>query len=128
MNPSDVGPYTSAPAPNHVTGQALLTFNDFDASVTSHTGDLWEYVYGLSPTYNPLLLNPGHTGTITVTITPPPNNPTGIAVTYTGTIYLDTANWLSAAGFGYPVANGDELIGFPYSYRVAAHDCGTTTC
>jgi hypothetical protein len=124
MNPSDVGPYTSAPAPNHVTGQALLTFNDFDSSVTSSTGDLWEYVYGLS-SYSPLLLNPGQTGTIAVTITPP-NNSTGTAVTYTGTIYLDTANWLSAAGFGAP--NGDELTGFQYSYRVAAHDCGTTTC
>jgi hypothetical protein len=126
MNPSDVGPYTSGPAPtNDVTGQALLTFNDFDSNVTSSGGDLWEFLEGLSPLPNPLLLNPGQTGTITVTITPP-NNPTGTAVTYTGTIYLDTANWLSAAGAGAP--NGDELTGFQYSYRVAAHDCGTTTC
>ena len=56
--------------------------------------------------FSPLVLQPGQTGTITVTFTP-----TGAAgTTVSGVLYVDT--------FSASVLNGDELIAIPYSYTI----------
>jgi hypothetical protein len=58
-------------------------------------------------TFSPLVLAPGQSGTILVTITP---GPTMAGKTVTGFIYVDTFNQV--------VFTGDEIVSLPYSYTV----------
>ena len=112
--PSECGPYSDAGEP---AGTATLTLTahtkPFDPAVTSSTGDLWAGAVDQSAfgTFAPLLLNPGQTGTITVTITP--SGASGTVVH--GTLYVDDF----AAGVPpYGQLTGDELTAFPYSYTI----------
>lgn len=112
--PSECGPYSDAGEP---AGTATLTLTahtkPFDPAVTSSTGDLWPAALDTSAfgTFAPLLLNPGQTGTITVTITP--SGASGTVVH--GTLYVDDF----AAGVPpYGQLTGDELTAFPYSYTI----------
>jgi len=59
-------------------------------------------------TFKPLVLMPGETGTINVTITP---NPAQTGTTVRGRIFIDT--------FNGTVQTGDEVVSLPYSYTVA---------
>jgi ABC-type molybdate transport system permease subunit len=58
-------------------------------------------------TYNPLVLGPGATGTINVTITP---TAAQIGQVVRGVIYVDT--------FNGTVQTGDEVVALPYAYTV----------
>jgi hypothetical protein len=80
--------------------------NPFDSAMRSTTGDVWVQSVDASAPYSPLTLDPGQTGTITLTITP--NAPKGTVVH--GFIGVDTLNLATASG--------DELINIPYSYTV----------
>jgi len=62
-------------------------------------------------TFSPLVLNPGQTGTISVTITS-----TGAPGTVvSGTLYLDdVVQHLPPSAYGQ--SSGDGLAAFPYSY------------
>ncbi len=110
--PTECGPYSgSAPA-----GSATITMTamakPFDAAVTSATGDLW--LYSVNPAYSlfsPLVLYPGQTGTIQVTITP--SGASGTVVT--GTLYVGSYDGGPAP---YYNSSGDELAAFPYSYTI----------
>lgn len=85
----------------------------FDATVTSTTGDLWPASTNTAAfgTFSPLLLHPGQTGTITVTITPAGAHGTVVS----GTLYVDDY----ASGVPpYGQFTGDELAAFPYSYTI----------
>jgi hypothetical protein len=62
--------------------------------------------------YTPLHLDPGQTGTITLTITP--NAPRGTVVH--GFVAVDTFD--AALFFGIAATSGDELINVPYTYTV----------
>jgi hypothetical protein len=66
----------------------------------------WAQSVNASAPYSPLTLNPGQTGTITLTFTP--NAAKGTVVN--GFIGVDTLNLFSASG--------DELVNIPYSYTV----------
>jgi len=106
--PSDVGPYGPSGAPSAaVTMQAVLNLKGFDASVSASSGDLWSDVTFGTNTYNPLVLAPGQSGTINVTITPSSEQ---IGRTVRGTIYIDT--------FNGTVQTGDEVVALPYSYTI----------
>jgi len=59
----------------------------------------------------PLILNPGQSGVINVTITPA--GPSGRQVT--GTLYVDD---LLTGVPPYGQFSGDELAGLPYSYTI----------
>jgi Subtilase family len=107
--PSEIGPYGPAGAPTApVATEAILSLKAFDASVSASSGDLWSDVTFGTSTYNPLILNPGETGTINVTITP---NPAQIGTTVRGRIFIDT--------FNGTVETGDEVVALPYSYTVS---------
>lgn len=105
--PSELGPF-SGPAP---AGTANLTATAhtkvFDATITSSTGDRWlESVNPTTPPTTPLTLQPGQSGTITVSITP-----SGAAGSYiSGIIHIDT--------FSDFTATGDEVVGLPYAYTI----------
>jgi hypothetical protein len=58
------------------------------------------------PPTGPITLNPGQTGTITVTITPSGDPGTVVR----GTLYIDN--------FDFFTDGGDELVALPYTYRI----------
>ena len=105
-----LGPFGSAGTPaataNFTT--SVLT-KEFDAAVTSSTGDVWlSSVRATPPPFTPMDLSPGGTGVITVTITP--SGKAGTAVS--GFLYVDDFNAFSGTG--------DELVAIPYAYTVGA--------
>jgi subtilase family protein/peptidase inhibitor I9 len=109
MFPSEIGPYGTAGAPTvPIATQAILNLKAFDASASADSGDLWSDVTFGTNTYNPLVLAPGQSGTIHVTITP---NPAQIGTKVDGKIYIDTFNGV--------VNTGDEVVSLPYSYTIA---------
>ncbi len=68
---SEVGPFGSGGAPTTtVDTAAAVETNLFDSAVTSDSGDLWLASVVATASFSPLLLGPGQTGTINVTITP----------------------------------------------------------
>ncbi|HUN93338.1 MAG TPA: S8 family serine peptidase [Burkholderiaceae bacterium] len=105
--PSVVGPFGSAGATDgSVSTAAIVNLKTFDASVTADSGNLWaDLVLGTS-TFKPLVLAPGQTGTVNVTITP--SAAPGTVVT--GTLSIDN--------FNGTVYTGDEIARLPYRYTV----------
>ncbi|MFL6076833.1 MAG: S8 family serine peptidase [Mycobacteriales bacterium] len=114
--PEEVGPY-AGPAP---TGSIELTgvahTRRFDTSVTSSTGDVWlGSVTASTPAATPLLVAPGQTATITVTVTPVGAK----GSTVHGTLFVDDFNYGSGlTGNLATTSTGSELAGLPYAYRV----------
>jgi subtilisin family serine protease len=79
----------------------------FDPAVTSSTGNAWlGTVQANAPAATPLVLQPGQSGTISVTITPTAAKGSKVS----GVLYLDDYNQFANAG--------DSLKAFPYSYTV----------
>jgi Subtilase family/Peptidase inhibitor I9 len=106
--PSEIGPYGPGGAPAApVATAAILKLKAFDAAVTSDAGDVWSDITFGTRTFNPLVLGPGQSGVIHVTITP---NPAQVGTTVRGTLYIDTFNGV--------VNTGDEVVAIPYSYSV----------
>jgi hypothetical protein len=80
--------------------------------VTSATGDLWLMALGGPFTVSPVVVQPGHSATIPVII-----SPTGTAgTTVTGTLFLDDDSLFSLYGGLAPNAN--TVAAFPYSYTI----------
>ena len=111
--PSECGPY-AAPASAATASLAMTAESKaFDSAVTSDTGDFWPTAINPATAFAPIILNPGQTGTINVTITP--SGASGTVVT--GTLYVDAfATGAPTAVFSIPT--GDELAGLPYSYTI----------
>ena len=103
--PTALGP-TNGPVTGSATYSASVHTKAFDSTATSTTGDAWLFATNADTPFTPLVLEPGQTGTITVTITP-----TGAAgTTVSGVLYVDT--------FSNAVLSGDELAAIPYSYTI----------
>jgi hypothetical protein len=94
------------PPGSSVNLAALANTYPFDSSVTTTTGDIWALSVNPDASYTPLTLNPGQSGTITVTFTP--SGRRGHAVD--GFIGVDTFNEFTDSG--------DEVATIPYQYRV----------
>jgi len=107
--PALVGPFGPNGAPTTpVTTAVLAELEAFDPSVSSNYGDLWADVsLGTTTFTTGLVLAPGATGTVEVTITP---NPAQVGTTVRGFLYIDT--------FNSTVETGDEVYRIPYSYTV----------
>lgn len=123
--PDVVGPFEATPVPNESATTAMTeTANAFDPAVSSSTGDMWQAsvdpsaLTGLSP----VVIGPGQTGTITVTITP--QGPAGSH--QHGTLYIDVEDLflfqvnasMVNGNSGLPEPNGSEAVAIPYSYTV----------
>ena len=74
--------------------------------LSTSAGNLWQDVKTGTNTYDPLVLDPGETGTINVQITP--GDP-GTKVT----------GFLTLESFNFNTLSSDEVASFPYSYKVA---------
>ena len=83
----------------------------FDGAVTSSTGDLELAAVNPATTFSPVVINPGQTATVNVTITPSAASGTQVS----GTLYVDDF-MTNVPPFGQQSA--DELIGLPYKYTV----------
>jgi hypothetical protein len=103
--PEATGPFTSGTT-GTVNLAAVANTNPFDSAVTSTSGDAWALSVNASAPYTPVTLDPGQTGTITLTITP--SAPKGTVVR--GFIGVDTLN--------LGTISGDELVNIPYTYTV----------
>jgi Subtilase family/Peptidase inhibitor I9 len=109
LAPSLVGPYGPAGAPTEsVTMNAFGLMQPFDAAVSADSGDVWSDIMFGTNTFNPLILAPGQSGTINVTITP---DATQVGTAVSGFVYVDTWN--------PTVQTGDEVVQIPYSYTIA---------
>jgi hypothetical protein len=104
--------------PVSTTTAMTATTAAFDPAVTSATGDLW--LQSLDPTasFAPVVVDPGQSATITVTITP-----TGApGTTVAGTLYLDDASIVSGAvtdqGLSGNFPQGSDVASFPYQYTI----------
>ncbi len=107
--PALIGPYGAAGAPTTpVASTAFALMQPFDASMSPNTGDPWQDLVLGGTTYSPLILAPGASGTITVTLTP---DATAVGSTVSGYLYVDTYNGNSGTG--------DELVRIPYSYTIS---------
>jgi len=106
--PSLIGPFGPAGALKApVNTFAAVIMKEFDPAMSSDAGDLWLDVVQGSATFNPLILSPGQTGAINLTITPDPNQ---VGHTVSGDIYVDTFNGVTV--------NGDETYRLKYRYTV----------
>ena len=93
-----------------VKTQVAISIAD-DSAVTSGTGDLWRQSANAAARFSPVVINPGQTAVIDVTITPSGASGT----TVSGTLYLDdfAADVPPSGQF-----SGDELAGLPYTYTI----------
>ncbi|HLY82334.1 MAG TPA: hypothetical protein VKQ71_05075, partial [Acidimicrobiales bacterium] len=102
--PTEIGPGPSV-ATVFSCGAAATT-KTFDLAVDSSTGNIWSALEGLTATYNPLLLQPGQSRDITVTITP--TAPTGTVV----------SGFLAVESFNFNTISSDQFAMIPYRYTV----------
>ena len=88
-----------------------VTAKAFDSAVTSSTGDLELASVNPATTFSPIVINPGQTAIVNVTITP--SGASGTVVT--GTLYVD--DFLTNVP-PYGQQGADEMTGIPYAYSI----------
>jgi len=111
--PDELGPYTGPAAAGLVNMTLTATTKAFDPSITTAGGDLWLTALDGSvlSTFAAVIVNPGQTVSIPVTLTP--SGASGTVVS--GTLYIDSlVNGLPP----YSQLTGDEVASFPYSYTI----------
>ncbi len=87
------------------------TFRAFDPAVTSDTGDLEQASLNPATTFSPVVIQPGQSATVHVTITP--SGSAGTVVT--GTLYVDDF-LTNVPPYGQQGAN--EMAAIPYTYTI----------
>ena len=111
--PDELGPYSAPAAAGLVNMTLTATTKAFDSSITTAGGDLWLTALdgNVLNTFEAILVNPGQTVTVPVTITP-----TGASGTVvSGTLYIDSlVNGLPP----YSQLTGDEVMAIPYKYTI----------
>jgi hypothetical protein len=110
--PSECGPYpTGAPAGtlNYVNMTAQT--KQFDPTVTSDTGDFWLASTNPATPFSPVIIKPGDSAVINVTITPSGAKNTKVQ----GVLYVD--DYISGVP-PYGQLAGDELAALPYAYMI----------
>ncbi len=111
--PDELGPYSGPAAAGLVNMTLTATTKAFDSSITTAGGDLWLTALDANvlSTFRAILVNPGQTVSVPVTVTP-----TGASGTVvSGTLYIDSlVNGLPP----YSQLTGDEIAAIPYSYTI----------
>jgi len=110
--PDEIGPFGPGGAPaGTVTTSMTATTKAFDSAVTSATGDLWLASTNPAATFSPVVINPGQTAVINVTITPSGSSGTVVS----SNLYVD--DFVSAVP-PFSQTTGDELAAIPYTYTI----------
>ena len=102
--PTEIGPGL-ATSTTYSCGAAAKT-RAFDLAVASSTGNIWSALEGLTGTYAPLILMPGQSGDITVTITPSGSK---------GTV---VSGFIAVESFSFVTISSDQLARIPYTYTI----------
>jgi hypothetical protein len=109
--PDECGPFP-APAPAGTVSMSMTAVTKaFDPAVTSPSGDFWEASVDPSAQFGLLVVQPGQTVTIPVTITP--SGAAGTVVS--GHLYVDVFDGNVPP---YGQTGGDELAALPYTYTI----------
>ena len=104
--PAEQGPFSgTAPATTFSCGADAVT-SRFAPDVSTSAGNVWQDLLTGSSTFNPLVLDPGQSGTISVSISPTDANKSKVR----GSLTLET--------FNFNTLSSDEVASFPYAYRV----------
>ncbi len=111
-NPDEIGPYPRPAHKGFANAAMTVVTKPFDPAVTSPTSDLWLLSIGQLTSFSPVLLNPGQSTTVSVTITP--SAAPGAVVS--GALYVDS--YLGDVPPGIP--EGNELAVLPYRYTVGS--------
>jgi hypothetical protein len=111
--PDEFGPF-SGPAPAGVANFTMTAKTKaFDPAVTSAPGDLW--LAAVDPaalaSFAPVVIEPGQTVIVNVTITPSGSPGTVVS----GNLYVDD---VESAVPPYAQLTGDELAAIPYTYTI----------
>lgn len=122
ITPFLIGPDgKTGPKPVTATASLTATTNAIDPTVTASTGDLWAGSTNPNAILAPRVVEPGHSATITVTITP--KGTAGQVVS--GTLYLSTVSFNPSAttfnllsGTAFPTAS--TVASFPYTYTIGS--------
>ncbi len=111
--PTECGPYPTAAPAGTASVSMTAQIKPFDQSVTSNTGDIEPASINPATSFSPLVINPGQTGTVNVTITPSAASGTVVS----GNLYVDDFD----SNVPPPVTSqesGDEVAALPYAYTV----------
>jgi hypothetical protein len=112
LNPQEIGPYPASGAPTATAQTTMLAATQaFDPGMAASTGDLWAESLNPSAPINPIVVGPGQTATVPVTIRP--TGKPGQVVE--GTLYVDDLQLLNA---GFLVPNANQVAALPYSYTI----------
>jgi hypothetical protein len=109
--PSEIGPYASAAPAGTVSMYMSVTAKAFDSAVTSSTGDLELAATNPATTFSPIVINPGQTATVNVTITPSGRAHSQVK----GVLYVD--DFMTNVP-PYGQQGSDVLTGIPYNYTI----------
>ncbi len=119
-----ITPFQDGPDGRHgvppVTTQTSMTATTaaFDPAVSTAVGDLWLESVNANATVHPVVVDPGQTVTIPVTITPGGTSGT----TVSGTLYLDDASLINGAvtenALSGVFPEGSDVAAFSYAYTI----------
>jgi hypothetical protein len=110
--PDEIGPFgPSGATAGTVTASMDVVAKAFDGAVTSDTGDLWLASVNPAASFSPVVINPGQTAVVNVTITP--SGAPGTVVS--GKLYVD--DFVSSVP-PFSQTTGDELAALPYTYTI----------
>jgi hypothetical protein len=113
LAPDVVGPFGKTGAKPETVDTALVaTTEGFDPAVSSDTGDLWQAAIGGPFTVSPVIVQPGKSALIPVTVAPTGRKGTKVS----GVLYLDDDSLFSLYGTLAP--NADTVAAIPYSYVI----------
>jgi peptidase inhibitor I9 len=119
ITPFQDGPDGKHGVPPVTTTTSMTATTDlFDPAVTTAAGDLWLESLNAGATVHPVVVDPGQTVVIPVTITP--SGPAGTTVS--GTLYLDDASLVDGAATENELSGvfpeGSDVAAFPYVYTI----------
>ena len=101
----EIGPFEADPAPaGTISLDASVSTLAFDDTVSTPTGDYWRQSIDPAATFQPVVLPPGASTTLRITITPTAARGTNVS----GQLFVDTVNPITASG--------SELAVLPFSY------------
>jgi subtilisin family serine protease len=119
ITPFQDGPYGAHGLPPvTVTTSLSATTQEFDSAVSSTTGDLWMESVDPSAAIDPVVVAPGQTVSIPVTITPDAS----VGSTVQGTLYVDDVTLVNGEATWNELATNiiqaGDLAAVPYEYKV----------
>lgn len=101
----EIGPFEADPAPaGTISLDASVSTLTFDDTVSTPTGDYWRQSIDPTATFQPVVLPPGASTTLRITITPTAARGTNVS----GRLFVDTVNPITASG--------SELAVLPFNY------------